>query len=185
MNFHCFHAPMTKFACSCLWLSQMIVFVAPLNFQGYYRSVIIIIIITAVWGWRTTAKDTRSWRLLIENTVRERWEEERKDKDDSNQLIMANLTPDDRDNKRTTFHWVTDLATYSCEASRKMKKHSSLGVYALWAWRIVSTLHIHHRSITWMSISWAIGGGLRGLSMWYPCGQARQFTYRYLQRKSS
>jgi len=44
-----------------------------------------------------------------------------------------------------------------------MKKHSLLGVYALWARNIVPTSLSVTRSITWMSISCAMGGGSRGL----------------------
>ena len=47
--------------------------------------------------WRTTAKDRKKLRLLIENILRKIWKEEMKKKMEE---TMANLTPDDRDNKR-------------------------------------------------------------------------------------
>ena len=50
--------------------------------------------------WRATAID-RSWRLMIANAVRERLRKERKDKRNMS-VTMANLTPNDRDNKRRT-----------------------------------------------------------------------------------
>ena len=51
--------------------------------------------------WRTTAKDRRSWRLVIQNTVREKRSEEIKGEDKMT-VTVASLTPDDRDNKRGT-----------------------------------------------------------------------------------
>ena len=47
--------------------------------------------------WRTTAIDRRSWRLLIDNVVGEKLGKRRGTK-----RKMANLTPDDRDAKRST-----------------------------------------------------------------------------------
>ena len=48
--------------------------------------------------WTTTARHRRSWRLVIENAVREKWGEERKHEEKMT-VVMENLTPDDR---RTT-----------------------------------------------------------------------------------
>ena len=50
-----------------------------------------------VGEWRTTLKDSTSWRLLIENILRKVRKEETKKKVAE---TMANLTPDDRDYKR-------------------------------------------------------------------------------------
>ena len=51
--------------------------------------------------WRTTAKDRRSWRLLIENAVSEKRGEEGKDEDNLT-VTMVYPTSDDRDSKRRT-----------------------------------------------------------------------------------
>jgi len=60
--------------------------------------------------WKTTAKD-RSWRLLTENAVRAKWVEERK-AEGKMTVTMANLTPDDRANKRRTTEYMTKFKAH-------------------------------------------------------------------------
>jgi hypothetical protein len=75
-------------------------------------------------------------------------------------------------------HWhnVPHLATYWLQTSRKIKKHSSLGVYALWARCLTPRSCIVLRSMTWISISCAIGGPSCGSTISAPSGQGRLFT---------
>lgn len=70
----------------------------------------------------------------------------------------------------------TYLATKSLLTSRKMKKHSSLGVKARWARRLLLSSLRLFRSITCRSISSAMGGGDMGSEITQPAGQARLFT---------
>ena len=58
------------------------------------------------------------------------------------------------------------LATYLSDTSRKMKKHSSFEVKALCPRKRTPSSSINLRSMTWMSISCAIGGGLCRFPMW-------------------
>ena len=50
-------------------------------------------------GRRMRENKSKSWRLLLGNIVRERWGEERKDEEQMT-VAMANITRDDRGNKR-------------------------------------------------------------------------------------
>lgn len=77
---------------------------------------------------------------------------------------------------KITQSWVTHLATKSLLTSRKMKKHSSLGVKARWARRLrLSSLKLF-RSMTCRSISSAMGGGDMGSEITHPACHARLFT---------
>lgn len=75
---------------------------------------------------------------------------------------------------------VTHLATKSLLTSRKIKKHSSFGVKARWARRLLLSSLKLFRSMTCRSISSAMGGGHMGSEITQPAGQARLFTYKYL-----
>ena len=52
--------------------------------------------------WRTTAKDSRNWRLLVQKIVREQGGKRRGRKETMETETMATITPEDRDVKRRT-----------------------------------------------------------------------------------
>lgn len=79
--------------------------------------------------------------------------------------------------------WLGYLATKSRLTSRKMKKHSSLGVNARWALRLRLSSRRLFRSMTCRSISSAMGGGDMGSEITQPAGHALLFTYRYLREE--
>lgn len=87
------------------------------------------------------------------------------------------IFPDVKTMRKIQSFWlVTHLATKSLLTSRKIKKHSSFGVNARCARRLLLSSLRLLRSMTCRSISSAMGGGDMGSEIMHPAGHARLFT---------